>query len=157
MLAQEQVTHMLNPNRDLLLKNFNSTVRVRRQESGASWAPFFISVLSLLWNKGEKEVTCLLTPAIQCCSSPLGVSVAARAVVRGWRATPTKIDLFIRCGSQENVRKTEKADFLILVPGLIWGIPKLRMATSESPKELVESSDAKVLHPDKWISTLATH
>ena len=31
---------------------------------------------------------------------------------------------------------------------LIFRIPKLRMAASESPKELAESSDAKVLLPE---------
>lgn len=61
--SSRQVTHMLNPNRDLLLKNFNSTVKSAQVGIWRLWAPFFILVLDAL-KPGEESTVVFASTSV---------------------------------------------------------------------------------------------
>lgn len=106
-----------------------------RQESGTSWAPFYISILIPLGSKWEQFFS--LTP---------NAALRGHHVLRWTEGKPSTQRLTSPSRlAPWNWRKMRQSGLPEVRPRiyLICRIPKLGGAASESPEEPVESSDAR--------------
>lgn len=108
-----------------------------RQESGTSWAPFFICILIPLGSKWEQFFSLIPNTALRghhvlwwTDGKPSTQSLTSSSCLASW-----------------NWRKMRQSGLPEVSPrvDLICRIPKISRATSESPEKPVESSDVKVL------------